>query len=208
MPTLLYLQASPRGEDSASTAAAKVYLDALPDSVTVETLDLFVADLPEFGATLAAAKQNTMLSKPLSAEQQQAWDAVIRLTDQFKQADGYLLSVPMWNLSIPYKLKHYIDLITHPGLTFAMTADGMKGLASGRACVIYSRGGDYSPTDGVADPYDFQSVYLKAWLGMVGIIDVDEVLLQRTLAGPDALAASQAGAASQLQQLAIQFSAD
>ncbi|MFK7914907.1 MAG: FMN-dependent NADH-azoreductase [Pseudomonadales bacterium] len=205
MTTLLYVQASPRGADSVSTTAAKLFLKALPDTVTVSTLDLFATDLPEFGETLAGAKQKTMFGQDLDPAESQAWGAVVALVEQFKAADNYLLSVPMWNLSIPYKLKQYIDLITHPGLTFMPTAEGMQGLASGRACVIYSRGGDYSPKDGAPDPYDFQSVYLKAWLAMVGISDVDEVLVQRTLAGPEALQQALANAGRELQTAALKF---
>lgn len=205
MSSLLYLKASPRGNDSVSTTAAQRYLDALPDAVQVTTIDLFAANLPEFGETLAAAKQQTMLGQALTATQEQSWSQVIALVDEFKAADGYLLSVPMWNLSIPYKLKQYIDLITHPGLTFEATADGMRGLASGNACVVYSRGGDYSPKDGEPDPFDFQSPYLTAWLKMVGIEDVQEVLVQRTLAGPEPLAAELRAAGDALQALAARF---
>ncbi len=94
--------------------------------------------------------------------------AITQLVTQFLAADHYLLAVPMWNFSVPYKLKQYIDLITHPNLTFALGEKGMQGLATGNAVVVYSRGGDYSPKDGKPDAYDFQSPYLAAWLGLVG----------------------------------------
>ncbi len=108
----------------------------------------------------------------------------------------------MWNFSIPYKFKHYIDLITHPGLTFASDADGIRGLASGSATVMYSRGGNYSPKDGQPDPFDFQSPYINAWLGLVGLGPINEVLVQGTMAGPDGVATAVAGATAQLQSLA------
>lgn len=205
MTTLLYVQASPRATDSVSTMAASLFVEALPASVTVTTLDLFAADLPEFAQILASAKQKTMFGQALDEAETRAWGEVLTLVEQFTKADSYLFSVPMWNLSIPYKLKQYIDLITHPGLTFMPTAEGMQGLASGRACVVYSRGGDYSPKDGAPDPYDFQSVYLNAWLAMVGISQIDEVAVQRTLAGPEALESSLAAAATALRALAADF---
>ena len=93
----------------------------------------------------------------------------------------------MWNFSIPYKLKQYIDLITHPGLTFTQDENGPRGLASGTATLIYSRGGDYSPKDGKPDPFDFQSPYMNGWTSLVGLGPVSEVLVQRTMAGPDAV---------------------
>ena len=61
----------------------------------------------------------------------------------FKSADKYLVSLPMWNFSIPYKLKQYIDLLVHRGLTFSFTPEGgYKGLVTGKPLVaVYARGG-------------------------------------------------------------------
>lgn len=198
MTTLLYINASPRGAAAASTQAAATFLAALEDSVQVDQLDLFDADLPEYTAILASAKQNTMMGTALSDDEQAQWQGVTQLVDQFVSADAYLFGVPMWNFSVPYKLKQYIDLVTHPGLTFTSDAQGIRGLAAGPATVIFSRGGDYSPKDGQPDPFDFQSPYLKAWLGLVGLGPVTEVLVQATLAGPDALANAVQGAETQL----------
>jgi FMN-dependent NADH-azoreductase len=202
MSNLLYLNASPRGEQSASTQAAQVYLDALPSSVEVTRLDLFDAQLPEFTPVLAEAKQQVTMGQSLSGEAQVQWQAITQLVTQFLAADHYLLAVPMWNFSVPYKLKQYIDLITHPNLTFTFGEKGMQGLATGNAVVVYSRGGDYSPKDGKPDPYDFQSPYLDAWLGMVGVGPISTVLVQRTMAGPNATAEAVTGAQEQLQSLA------
>ena len=49
--------------------------------------------------------------------QKQAWRSVEKIIAQFAVADRYLFSLPMWNFSVPYKLKHYIDLIVQPGYT-------------------------------------------------------------------------------------------
>ncbi len=198
MSTLLYINASPRGEAAASTQAATTFLQALPASVQVQQVNLFDADLPEYTAVLASAKQATMMGAELSDAQQEQWQHVTRLVEQFVNADSYLFGVPMWNFSVPYKLKQYIDLITHPGLTFVSDAQGIRGLSAGPATVIYSRGGDYSPKDGKPDPFDFQSPYLNAWLGLVGLGPVTEVLVQATLAGPDGLSKAVQGAEAEL----------
>ena len=31
---------------------------------------------------------------------------MVRFADHFKSADKYIVSLPMWNFGIPYKLKH------------------------------------------------------------------------------------------------------
>lgn len=206
MSNLLYLIASPRGEQSASTQAAQVYLDALPSSVQVTRLNLFEAQLPEFTPVLAEAKQQVTMGQSLTGEAAVQWQAITQLVTQFLAADHYLLAVPMWNFSVPYKLKQYIDLITHPNLTFSFGEKGMQGLATGSGVVVYSRGGDYSPKDGKPDPFDFQSPYLAAWLGMVGVGPISDVLVQRTMAGPNATAEAVAGAQAQLQSLARSLS--
>ena len=205
MTTLLYINASPRGDAAASTQAAAHFLAALPEEVKVERMDLFHAGLPEYTTVLASAKQKFLMGQALSEEEQQEWQAVTQLVEQFVSADHFLFGVPMWNFNLPYKLKQYIDLITHPGLTFKADKQGVRGLASGSATVIYSRGGDYSPKDGQPDPFDFQSPYMKAWLGLVGLAPVTEVLVQTTMAGPDALAASVQGAEAQLIAAAQQL---
>ena len=187
MTNLLHINASPRGEFSAANQAALIFTDALADSVKVNRLDLFDAKLPEVSLEITAAKMKFAMGLDLDDDKAKQWTAIKNLATQFVEADGYLFSIPMWNFSIPYKLKQYIDLITHPGLTFTSDANGPKGLASGKATLIYSRGGDYSPKDGKPDPFDFQSPYMNAWTRLVGLDPVSEVLVQKTMAGPDAL---------------------
>ena len=204
MTQLLYLNASPRGDAAASTQAAQLFINALPGTVDIHQIDLFEAGLPEFSAALASAKQKFAGGMTLTEAESEAWSQVTELVRTFAAADHYLLGVPMWNFSLPYKLKQYIDLVTHPGLTFRADKDGIRGLVSGAATVIYSRGGDYSPKNGEPDPYDFQSPYLKAWLALVGLNPVEEVLVQSTMAGPEAQQSAVAEAGARLQTLAAQ----
>jgi FMN-dependent NADH-azoreductase len=102
-------------------------------------------------------------------------------TDHFKSADKYLISLPMWNFSIPYKLKHYIDLIVHRGLTFSFTpGKGYKGLVTGKPlAAVYARGGAYSPGSG-AESWDQQSKYLKHIFGFIGFTDIREIFVEPT----------------------------
>ena len=93
----------------------------------------------------------------------------------------------MWNFGVPHVLKQYIDFLVQPGYTFDPSAPkGETGLLEGKsAFVAYARGGEYK--DGQErDPYDFQKSYLEAVLGLIGIKDVQSVIVQPTLAkGPD-----------------------
>src|SRR5208282_1338964 len=116
---LLHIQASPRGDRSASITAATEFLAAYRaknPGDTVETLDLWKADLPPFDGETINAKYSVMGGHAPTGAQQEAWAAVIRIADHFKSADKFVFSLPMWNFGIPYRLKHYIDLLVQPGL--------------------------------------------------------------------------------------------
>ncbi len=202
MTQVLYINASPRGEASAAAQAAQIFLDNLAPDTSVTVLNLFDAELPDYTPELAGAKQSTMMGAELTSAEAAQWAAVTALVDQFLAADHLLMAVPMWNFAVPYKFKQYIDLITHPGMTFTIDKDGPRGIGSASGTVIYARGGDYSPKDGQPDPFDFQSPYVQAWCGLVGITPLEEVLVQGTMAGPDGLSTAVEGARAQLESQA------
>lgn len=79
----------------------------------------------------------------------------------------------MWNFSLPYRLKHSIDLLVHRGLTFSFTREeGYKGLVTGKPVVaVYARGGAYSPGYR-AQSWDQQSTYLRHICGFIGFTDI------------------------------------
>jgi FMN-dependent NADH-azoreductase len=185
MSKLLHIQCSPRGDRSASIAVARHFIDAYQSASkdnTVETLDLWEADLPEFDGETNTAKYAVLYGQTHSARQAAAWAAVVKIADHFKSADKILLSLPMWNFGIPYKLKHYIDVLVQPGLTFSFTPEeGYKGLVTGKPMVaVYARGGAYGPGTG-AESYDQQSTYLKHIFGFLGFTDIRAIFVEPTL---------------------------
>ncbi len=114
MTKLLCIECSPRKSRSKSIRIAKAFLDAYreanPDDEIVE-LDLWEKQLPEFNGNTIDAKYQVLHGQDFDSEQQAAWQAVVDVCDEFKSADKYLISLPMWNFGIPYKLKHYIDVM-------------------------------------------------------------------------------------------------
>jgi len=187
MGKLLYVKASPRTGRSYALAAADAfvaaYSEANPDD-EIATLDLFKTDLPAFDGVTVQAKYAILHGEPHTAEQQKAWKAVEAVIAAFTSADKYVFAVPMWNFGIPYRLKHYIDLIVQPGYTFAFTPEeGYRGLLEGkRAFVAYASGGEYAEGSPTA-AYDMQKPYLKLVLGFMGITDVRTVTVAPTLQG-------------------------
>lgn len=201
MPKLLYINASPRAE-SVSNQGAQVFLEALGKNIEVQHINLFGTALPEVDDAMTSAKLKFMMGSDMSSEESHQWQKVISMAEELKAADYYLMAVPMWNFGLPYRLKHYIDVVNHPNLTFTRDENGPRGLVGGTATVIYSRGGDYSPKDDQPDPLDFQSTYLKAWLTSIGVSPINEVLLQQTMFGPDAVSKAINAVETQLRDLA------
>jgi FMN-dependent NADH-azoreductase len=209
MAKLLYIESSPRKDRSASIAVARHFIDlykARNPGDTVETLDLWAANLPPFDGHTLEAKYAILNGQPHTQAQLDAWKAVVKTADHFKSADKYLFSLPMWNFSIPYVLKHYIDVLVQPGLTFSYSpSEGYKGLVTGKAAVaVYARGGAYSAGSG-GEAFDKQSDYLRTILGFIGITDLQPVFVEPTLAGPDAKDKSVAAAKAEAAKLAQRF---
>jgi FMN-dependent NADH-azoreductase len=191
MSKVLHLVSSPRGDRSASLTVAKTFLEAYKaghPGDEIETLDLWTTPIPEFDGATINSKYAIMHGQAFTPEQDAAWKAVVKLAEHFKSADKYVISLPMWNFGIPYKLKHYIDVIVQPGLTFSFSPDtGYKGLVTGKPITaIYARGGAYGPGSG-AEGYDAQSTYLKQVLGFIGFTDIKEIFVEPTLQKADAV---------------------
>ncbi len=188
MAKLLYIEASPRKERSISIQTANTFLSAYRDAHPnddIEKLDLWNTDLPTFDGDVIDAKYAILHGLDHSSEQKAAWGAVEAVIAQFKAADKYAFSLPMWNFGIPYRLKHYLDVIIQPTYTFSFSPDeGYSGLITGKpAALIYARGGAY-PAGTEAVGFDFQKPYMELILGFLGFTDIRPVVVEPTLESP------------------------
>ncbi len=191
MSKLLYIEASPREDRSKSSIVSNAFIESYLSrnpGDEVEILSLWKVSLPSFDGDMLDAKYAVLHGHNHTPVQEAAWQSVADMVKTFTSADKYLFSTPMWNFSIPYKLKHYFDIIIQPGLTFSFNPEeGYKGLVTGKkAAIIYSRGGAYGPGSGAED-YDLQTKVLSGLLGFIGIIDQVNILVEPTLAAPDAV---------------------
>ena len=210
MSKLLYIQASPRGERSHSLAAADAFVEsyrAANPADDVVTINLFNKDLPSFDGDVLNAKYAILNGLEHSDAERDAWKRIVEIIDEFKSADKYVFAVPMWNFSLPYKLKHYIDVIVQPSYTFSFSPEeGYRGLVEGKPIFIaYARGGEYQPGRD-SEAYDFQSKYLEHELGFIGFTDIRTVVVEPTLAGgPDTAAERRDAAVREAREAAITF---
>jgi FMN-dependent NADH-azoreductase len=191
MARLLYVEASPRKDRSASIEVSRAFLEAYRVSNPedqIETLDIWALDLPSFNGEALAAKYAGLNGVPLTTEQQAVWDDIRSLAAPFLAADKLLLAVPLWNFGIPYRLKQLIDLISQKDILFSVNGSGYRGLLKARkAAVVYARGLDYLSA-GSSTPeatYDFQRPYMETWLRFIGITDIRGIIVEKTLFGPE-----------------------
>lgn len=175
MAKLLHIIATPRAEESRTLKVSKVFLQTFKDNNPankIDELNLYKEKLPELTAKRVDGKYVLLMGKELSPPLKAQWKEIIAQTERFLSADRYLISAPMWNFSIPYTLKHYIDVIVQPKYLFQYTEKGPEGLAKNKKmAIITSRGGDYS-ADSPFHSYDYQEQYLRTIFGFVGITDI------------------------------------
>jgi len=179
---LLHIIATPRGHESNTTRVSNVFIEALYaryDDLTVGVLDLFKADLPAVAGANIENNYKLMTGQALDDSHKSSWEAIEANIKRFLEADMYVISTPLWNLSIPYALKYYIDAIIQPGYLYHYDANGVpEGLAKGkRMLLVISSGGDYSAASPL-HAFDFAEPYLKAIFGFVGISDIQVIRAQ------------------------------
>jgi FMN-dependent NADH-azoreductase len=208
MSAILYIKASPRGPRSHSIAVADAFLEAYqeanPDHL-VTTRNLFEEELPPFDGPALQAKYNVIHGLTHDPAQLRAWHQVTRYVDELKGCSRIVMSVPMWNFSIPYRLKHYLDLVVQPGLSFGVNESGAFGLIEDKPVFIaYASGGSYPAGSGAA-VLDHQKPYLEMILGYMGLKDVRSVRVEATLSSDAQVEESRSGAIAKAREMARGF---
>ncbi|MEZ4773583.1 MAG: NAD(P)H-dependent oxidoreductase [Bacteroidia bacterium] len=172
---LLHIIASPRGNRSRTLSISNEFLGVLQSKYSdliVETLNLSEESLPVLDGASADAKYMMMGGIEPQGEAKNRFKVITKYATDFLSYDLYLITSPMWNFSVPYQLKHYIDIIMQPGYLFRFTEQGVEGLAKNKKMFcITTRGNDYSPGS-YMNQFDFQEPYLRSIFGMTGITDV------------------------------------
>ena len=191
---LIHVVATPRAQESNTIQVANSFLESLqaqhPD-LHVDVIDLFTQDLPSVAGDNIETKYTLMVGQPIDKRHKESWEQIEGLIKHFLSADIYLISTPMWNFSIPYALKYYIDSIIQPGYLYKYNEQGQPvGLVHGKKMIcITSRGGDYSEKSPF-HTYDFQEPYLRAIFGFVGITDIHFINAQPMDITPELRAAA------------------
>lgn len=190
MAKLLFIEASPRGSQATSSRLAETYVTALGAhnaDLEIDRLDLWQSDLPPYDGDKVSAKLNIIFGRPQEGTVKTAWDEIVSYCDRFKAADRYVIAAPMWNGGIPYRLKHYIDIIQQPSLIFTLTPErGYEGLLKDKHATLILTAGAFSPS--APSPgfgADHHSTYLRFWLNQAGVDAIDEIRFEPTILTAD-----------------------
>jgi FMN-dependent NADH-azoreductase len=182
---ILHIDSSILGTNSASRQVSAAIVERLKQGATAAKVvyrDLAREPLPHLSAEhLAAAQGATPETQSIQNEVAQSAAAL----DEFLTADAIVIGAPMYNFTISSQLKAWIDRILVAGKTFRYGANGHEGLAGGkRVIVAVSRGGLYSPGAPSA-PLEHVETYLRGVFGFIGVKNLEIVLAEGLMIGPD-----------------------
>jgi FMN-dependent NADH-azoreductase len=208
LPKLLHLACSPRA-DSESAAGARVFLDRFRQIRTqwdIDVMDLWQESMPEFIGPVLDAKYARMRGQTFTDTQRDGFAAAERIALRFSLADRVVISTPMWNFSIPYKLKQWFDVIIQPGLTFRFDpSQGYLPLLKDRPTVVIVASGSDFVTGMNRGRTDMATPYLREALRFVGVTDVRFVLIGPTTGPMGPVRAARESAYQRLAGIAASF---
>ena len=166
---------------------SKAFLDAYQETHPndqLESINVWNSELSELDEQTLDASYAIIHRMNHTSEQAKAWMNIVNLVSQFKAADKYLFTLPMWHLGIPYKLKHYLDLLIHPGQTFQYTlGEQANGLLTGRpAVVVYSRFDGYGRGSGFEN-FESQKRFMEKALRLIGFSRIHSIVVVEPMPG-------------------------
>ena len=169
-------------------------------------MDLWRERLPEFEGTSLEAKYARRAGAAFTDPQRDAFAVAERMAVRFALADRVLISTPMWNFGIPYKLKQWFDLIIQPGLTFRFDpAQGYMPLLKDRPTLVILASGSDFVTGMNRGRIDMATPYLREALRFIGVSDVRFVPIGPTTGPAEPIRVARENAHRRLAELATGF---
>lgn len=188
MKKLLYITVNSKPEElSASKTVGRAFVNKFLEKhkdFTMEELDLYKCHIPRLEYQYFE-KRNCMIKEEdfnkLDPKGQEEVHKMLMLTDQFKEADVYVIAAPMWSLSFPAPLKEYIDCIVMDEKTVRITEDKLEGLLKDK-----TRSMVYIQSSGASIPWMLKPVlnrglnYVHDIMKIMGIKKFEELLVDGT----------------------------
>ncbi len=179
---ILRIDSSVRGDASVTRGLADELVEQLlrqtPDADVIrrdlaDGLPLIDADWVT--ASFTEAEQRT----PAQVERLSLSETLL---NELEASDRLIITVPVYNFSIPAALKAWVDLVMRARRSFRYTENGPVGLLKDRPTYLLMASGG-TP---VGSEMDFCTGYLRHVLGFIGIKDVHLVAADRMNVNADA----------------------
>lgn len=188
MKKLLYITVNSKPEElSASKTVGRAFVNKFLEKhkeFILEELDLYQCHIPRLEYDYFE-KRNCMIKEEdfskLNEKQQEEVHKIVKLVDQFKEADLYVIAAPMWSLSFPAPLKEYIDCIVMDGKTIKISENKMEGLLNDKPRAMV-----YIQSSGAPIPWMLRSIfnkgldYVRDIMKYIGIKKFEELLVDGT----------------------------
>ncbi len=180
----LIINAHPHPHSSMSATNRMVaHLLAKLPAGSVQTVNLAETDIQPLDKAAVEMFIATVFQRQQpNAEQAALFARMMSVVEQVKSARRLVIAYPMYNFSIPARLKDWLDNLVVPGETFRFGEDGApQGLMGAhKVLLLQASGSVYSEGRPMAQ-MDFASSYLKTLLGgFLGFASVDTVRAEGT----------------------------
>lgn len=162
---LLVIKSSGRKTGSITRQASDFFVSRLKekDDYDVRIRDLEETDLPLIDNDLIGAMFTP--AEALDETQKTLLERSDELIEELVWADEILIATPIYNFSVPARLKAWIDQVCRAGITFKYTEKGPVGLLDiNKAYLVVASGGTPIGSD-----IDFASGYLTHIMNFIGI---------------------------------------
>lgn len=191
MSKVLYITANPKDKEvSYSLSVGEAFIQEYGKNNSqdeIVRLDLYKVEVPLIDEVVFSAWGKFAQGvgfEGLTQEEQTKIISMNNLLEEFLSADKYVFVTPLWNFTVPPKMKAYLDNICIAGKTFKYTENGPVGLLTGKKAVhVQARGGIYS--SGPASEIEMGDKYINTILNFIGINDRQSIIIEGANAAPD-----------------------
>lgn len=151
MKKLLYITVNSKSEElSSSKTVGRAFVNRfmeLNPEFEIEEVDLYKDFIPRLEDKHFSGRSSCIdpNDNSLDEKTKKEVERILELSNQFKEADLYVIAAPLWSLSFPAPLKEYIDCIIQNKITIKISPEEVKGLLDDKQremVYIQSSGGE------------------------------------------------------------------
>lgn len=185
MKKLLYITCNSKPEElSVGKKVGREFINAFTESHSdfeVKELDLYNIYLPRPQYKYYLDGKSVVdpeMYNDLSQEEKKDADRIVELAQEFKNADFYVMAVPMWHLLFPAPLKEYLDCVIQKDITIKIGPQDIGGLLNDKERTMV-----YIQSSGGGIPWLLErminhgGIYIKDIFKFTGINNFHEILV-------------------------------